>query len=317
MSTVNCFIGRLPGPGRPSLGVPVSSRTIRRRLAEGHLGSRRPLRVLPLTPINRRLRLECYHARGNWTTAELNQVVFSDESNLSSDDNRVRVWRPRGERLNPAFDLQRHTAPTTGVVVWVTLKYMVTPSIDSWHHDCPEHIWDHLGWRVGHPTSLKELEARLQQIWNEMSQDIIQNLYASMPDRIASRIRARGGSTGVFLLRRVAQKQTMKAQIPKEQQVLGIRLSIFLSARVEPGLPYVSERWFEEFRRGHNSLQYEEHTGRPQSAVIPDKVSTIRKMLKDNNRCTYQMIQKELNIKSTAIHEIIREELHMKKVVCR
>ncbi|GFU69305.1 transposable element Tcb2 transposase [Trichonephila clavipes] len=38
-----------------------------------------------------------------------------------------------------------------------------------------EHIWDHLGRRVGHPTSLNKLEARLQQIWNEMSQDIIQN----------------------------------------------------------------------------------------------------------------------------------------------
>ncbi|GFU78467.1 transposable element Tcb1 transposase [Trichonephila clavipes] len=38
-----------------------------------------------------------------------------------------------------------------------------------------EHIWDHLGGRVGHPTTLNELEARLQQIWNEMSQDIIQN----------------------------------------------------------------------------------------------------------------------------------------------
>ncbi|GFY24322.1 transposable element Tcb1 transposase [Trichonephila clavipes] len=59
-----------------------------------------------------------------------------------------------------------------------------------------EHIWDHLGWRVGHSTSLNELEARLQQIWNEMSQDIKQNLYGSMPDRIASCIRARGGSTG-------------------------------------------------------------------------------------------------------------------------
>ncbi|GFV21249.1 transposable element Tcb1 transposase [Trichonephila clavipes] len=46
-----------------------------------------------------------------------------------------------------------------------------------------EHIWDHLGRRVGHPTSLNE--AKLQQIWNEMSQDIIWNLYASMPDRIA------------------------------------------------------------------------------------------------------------------------------------
>ncbi|GFX18286.1 transposable element Tcb1 transposase [Trichonephila clavipes] len=29
-----------------------------------------------------------------------------------------------------------------------------------------EHIWDHLGWRVGNPTSLNEQEARLQQIWN-------------------------------------------------------------------------------------------------------------------------------------------------------
>ncbi|GFV68355.1 transposable element Tcb1 transposase [Trichonephila clavipes] len=56
-----------------------------------------------------------------------------------------------------------------------------------------EHIWDHLGRRVGQPTSWNELEARLQQLWNEMSQDIIQNLYASMPDRIASCICTRGG----------------------------------------------------------------------------------------------------------------------------
>ncbi|GFX19652.1 transposable element Tcb1 transposase [Trichonephila clavipes] len=59
-----------------------------------------------------------------------------------------------------------------------------------------EHNWDHLGRRVGHPMSLNELEARLQQIWNEMAQEIIQNLYASMPYRIASCIRARGDSTG-------------------------------------------------------------------------------------------------------------------------
>ncbi|GFV94851.1 transposable element Tcb1 transposase [Trichonephila clavipes] len=58
-----------------------------------------------------------------------------------------------------------------------------------------EHIWDHLGRQVGHPTSLNELEARLQQIWRKMSPDIIQNLYASMSERIALCIRARGGST--------------------------------------------------------------------------------------------------------------------------
>ncbi|GFX37567.1 transposable element Tcb2 transposase [Trichonephila clavipes] len=54
----------------PSLGAPVSSRTIRRHLAEGHLGSRRPLRVLLLTPTHRRLRLEWCRARGNWTAVE-------------------------------------------------------------------------------------------------------------------------------------------------------------------------------------------------------------------------------------------------------
>ncbi|GFT84932.1 transposable element Tcb2 transposase [Trichonephila clavipes] len=109
----------------PSLGTPVSSRTIRRCLVEGNLGPRRPLRVLPLTPTHRRFRLEWCHARENWTAAEWNQVVFRDESrfNLSSDDNRVRVWRPRGERLNPAFALQRHTAPTAGVMVLDAIAY--------------------------------------------------------------------------------------------------------------------------------------------------------------------------------------------------
>lgn len=241
----------------PSLGASVSSRTIRRRLAEGQLVSRRPLRVLPLTPTHRRLRLEFCRARGNWTAAEWNQVVFSDESrfNLGSDDNRVRVWRARGERFNPAFAVQRHTAPTAGVMVWGAIAYntrsplvlfrgtmtaqryvheilqphvlplmqrlpgaifqqdnarphtarvsqdcLRTVTTLPWPARSPdlspiEHIWDHLGRRVGHPTSLNELEARLQQIWNEMSQDIIQNLYDSMPDRIASCIRARGGPT--------------------------------------------------------------------------------------------------------------------------
>ncbi|GFW18414.1 transposable element Tcb2 transposase [Trichonephila clavipes] len=77
----------------PLLGAPVSSGTIRRCLAEGQLRTWRPLRVLPLTPTHRRLHMEWYHARGNWTAAEWNQVVFGDESkfNLSSDDNRVRV----------------------------------------------------------------------------------------------------------------------------------------------------------------------------------------------------------------------------------
>ncbi|GFV55940.1 transposable element Tcb2 transposase [Trichonephila clavipes] len=149
---------------------------------------------------------------------QLGLIVFSD-------DNRVRVWRLRGERLNPGFVLQRHTTPTASVIFTLSLYHAsqwyvhdilqshVLPLMQQlpgaifkqdtarltrqgchktvsalvtthpWPARSPdlspiEHIWDHLGWRVGHPTSLNELEARLQQIWNEMSQDIIQNLYA-------------------------------------------------------------------------------------------------------------------------------------------
>ncbi|GFV12622.1 transposable element Tcb2 transposase [Trichonephila clavipes] len=160
------------------------------------------------------------------TSAEWNQIVFSDEFkfNHSSDDNRVRVWRPRGERLNPAFVLQRHTASTTGgmllgAIVYNTRSPLVLilgiitaqryvhdilqphvlplmqlfpgaifqqdnarPHIGMVLQDCLrsittlpwpasspnlspiEYIWNHLGRRVGHPTSLNELEARLQQI---------------------------------------------------------------------------------------------------------------------------------------------------------
>ncbi|GFX38794.1 transposable element Tcb2 transposase [Trichonephila clavipes] len=131
----------------------------------------------------------------------------SDESrfNLSSDDNRVRVWRPPGERLNPAFALKRHTTSTTGVMphtARVSQDCLRTVTTLPWPARSPdlspiEHIWDHLGLRVWHPTSLNALEARLQQIWNEMSQDIIQNLYASMSDRIASSFALDGVQHGI------------------------------------------------------------------------------------------------------------------------
>ncbi|GFT62575.1 transposable element Tcb1 transposase [Trichonephila clavipes] len=67
--------------------------------------------VPPLKPTHRSLRLEWCCTRGNYTATEWNQVVFSDKStlNLSNDDNPVRVWRLRGEHVNPAFALQRYT----------------------------------------------------------------------------------------------------------------------------------------------------------------------------------------------------------------
>ncbi|GFY19968.1 transposable element Tcb2 transposase [Trichonephila clavipes] len=128
-----------------SLRAHVSSQTIRRCLAEEHLGSRHLLRVLPLTPTHRRFHLEWYRARGSWTTAVWNQVVFSVGSrfNLRSDDNRIRVLRPRGERLNSVFVLQRHTAPTAGVMVWGAISYNRRPSLVLICGTMAAHLYAH------------------------------------------------------------------------------------------------------------------------------------------------------------------------------
>ncbi|GFT95521.1 transposable element Tcb1 transposase [Trichonephila clavipes] len=129
-----CVVKKVLGPVDPRdviytktrLRMPSTDQSSRRPPhSEGHLGSRHPLRVLPLTPTQGLLRLEWCPARGNWTAAEWYRVVFSDESifNLGSDDNRVCVWRPHGERFSHVFDLQKHTALTAGVMVWGAFAY--------------------------------------------------------------------------------------------------------------------------------------------------------------------------------------------------
>ncbi|GFU64056.1 HTH_Tnp_Tc3_2 domain-containing protein [Trichonephila clavipes] len=94
--------------------------TIRRRLTEVGLRSRRPLRRLPLTPHHRQCRLDFCRPRAAWSVTDWRRVIFSDESrfSLSDDDHRTRVWRRTGLRSDPAFIVERHTAISQGVTVW-------------------------------------------------------------------------------------------------------------------------------------------------------------------------------------------------------
>ncbi|GFW74383.1 transposable element Tcb1 transposase [Trichonephila clavipes] len=91
----------------------------------------------------------------------------------SRDYNRVRVWRPCVERLNPAFAFQRHTSHAAGAIFQqdsarphtarVSQDYLRTVTNLPWPAQSPdlspiEYILEHLGWRVEHPTSFNELE---------------------------------------------------------------------------------------------------------------------------------------------------------------
>ncbi|KFM59999.1 Transposable element Tc1 transposase, partial [Stegodyphus mimosarum] len=101
-----------------TLDVPMSTRIISFRLVERGLHSRHPLRRLPLTPQHRRQRLEWCQTGAMWMT-EWRNVVFSDELRfcLSSDSRRIRVWRRRGDRSNPAVTVERPTARQCDIMV--------------------------------------------------------------------------------------------------------------------------------------------------------------------------------------------------------
>ncbi|GFX42856.1 HTH_Tnp_Tc3_2 domain-containing protein [Trichonephila clavipes] len=92
---------------------PVPSReTIRRRLTEVGLRSRRPLRRLPLTPHHRQCRLDFCRPRATWsvTDRDVSSSVMNPDS-VSVMMTTAHVFgRRTGQRSDPAFIVERHTA---------------------------------------------------------------------------------------------------------------------------------------------------------------------------------------------------------------
>ncbi|UYV79193.1 hypothetical protein LAZ67_17001455 [Cordylochernes scorpioides] len=207
----------------------ISTRTISRRLVANGLHSCRPLRRLPLTPPNRRQRLEWCRARSTWMT-EWHRVVFSDESRfcLSSDSRRVRVWRRRGERSNraalwnaPPCDNGTMTAQryVDDVLRPVTLPYLQgvpnalyqqdnalphTASIsqqalqDVQMHPWPpyspdlspiEHVWDIIGRRL-HALPQPRSEDELWQMGEREWRAIPQDAIRTLIDSLLRRVAA-------------------------------------------------------------------------------------------------------------------------------
>ncbi|UYV72073.1 hypothetical protein LAZ67_9001732, partial [Cordylochernes scorpioides] len=194
----------------------ISTRTISRRLVANGLHSCRPLRRLTLTPPNRRQRLEWCRARSTWMT-EWHRVVFSDESRfcLSSDSRRVRVWRRRGERSNPAAIVERPTVRQRGIMgvpnalyqqdnarphtARISQQALQDVQMLPWPPYSPdlspiEHVWDFIGRRLHalpQPRSEDELWQMVEREWRAIPQDAIRTLIDSLPRRVAACIAVR------------------------------------------------------------------------------------------------------------------------------
>ena len=84
-------------------GVRISTQTIRNRLHDAGLRSRRPAIRVPLTRYHVQMRLAWAREHVTWTQNEWAPVLFTDESRFCVDftDRRTRVWRMPNERFAP------------------------------------------------------------------------------------------------------------------------------------------------------------------------------------------------------------------------
>ncbi|GFX35624.1 transposable element Tc1 transposase [Trichonephila clavipes] len=76
-------------------------------------------------------RLDFCRPRATWSVTDWRRVIFSDESRFSliDDDHRTRVWRRTGQRSDPAFIVERHTAISQGVTVWGAISWDTRSSL--------------------------------------------------------------------------------------------------------------------------------------------------------------------------------------------
>lgn len=110
-------------PGRTNNRI--NAQTVRNRLAEYGIRSRRPYHGPMLTQRHRNLRLQWVQQHVRWTQFQWNTVVFSDESRfcLRRSDGRARVYRRRGERYADACVREVDRFGGGSIMVWGAISF--------------------------------------------------------------------------------------------------------------------------------------------------------------------------------------------------
>ncbi|GFV59355.1 protein GVQW3 [Trichonephila clavipes] len=261
---------------------PVPSReTIRRRLTEVGLRSRRPLRRLPLTPHHRQCRLDFCRPRATWSVTDWRHVIFSDESrfSLSADDHRTRVWRRTGQRSDPAFIVERHTAISQGVTVWGAIS------------------WDTR-------SSLVLLQGTLtaRRYVDDILTPIVLPMLSSHPGAIYQQDNARPHTA------RLSQ------QCLQGYDVLPWPASIRQSECLSRARVF---EWFKRFKDDRQDVEDDSLPGRPSTSKTDENVEKVVSLIRSDRRLSIRAIAETVNIDKECVWQILHDNLNMQKVCAK
>ncbi|GFT35544.1 protein GVQW3 [Trichonephila clavipes] len=76
-------------------------------------------------------------------------------------------------------------------------------------------------------------------------------------------------------------------------------------------------RWFKAFSEGRESVEDEPRRGRPSVSKTAENVVRVPDRVGSDHRLTVRMIGEELNLNHTTVHQILTNELKMRKICAK
>jgi hypothetical protein len=76
-------------------------------------------------------------------------------------------------------------------------------------------------------------------------------------------------------------------------------------------------RWLKLFKNGREEVEDDPRSGRPSNSKSDKNVSRFRDLLNTDRRMSVRMIEDTLSIPKTTVHDIVTDNLHMRKVCAK
>jgi len=76
-------------------------------------------------------------------------------------------------------------------------------------------------------------------------------------------------------------------------------------------------KWYKAFSEGRESIKDEPRSGRSSTSKTDKNVEKLRALVRSDRRPTVRMIPSELNLNHTTVHQILTQELTMRKLCAK